>query len=373
MTSPLRIAFYAALKPPDHPVASGDRAMARAIMSALERDGHEVILASRFRSWRRDPSDPPFSELQHEAVAATGEAVAALGDTPPDLMLTYHCYHKAPDWIGPAVADAFSVPYIVVEASRALKHQNDPWAEGFQVADRAFSRADFVAAMHEDDLEGLGPVVAAERLGLLPPFADLGRFADAIASRQPSDTPRLLAAGMMRPGDKEASYRMLAAALREIDDLDWTLTVIGDGAARADIEPLFDPERTRFLGAIEPEAMPSAYAEGDIFVWPGVREAYGMVYLEAQAAGLPVVGSRRGGIPELMIEGETGLLAEPDDVAGFADRIRALLDSPERVGEMGAAASAHVLRHHSLDTGRRALAGFIERVMVDEPRSASGG
>lgn len=373
MTSPLRIAFYAALKPPDHPVASGDRAMARAIMSALERDGHEVILASRFRSWRRDPTDPPFAELEQTGLAAAKEAVAALRDTPPDLMLTYHCYHKAPDWVGPAIADAFSVPYIVVEASRALKHQTGPWAARFQAADRAFHRADFVAAMHDDDLEGLAPVVTPERLGLLPPFADLGRFADAIASRQPVDTPRLLTAGMMRPGDKEASYRMLAEAVRKIDDLDWTLTIIGDGVARADIEPLFDPERARFLGAIEPEAMPSAYAEGDIFVWPGVREAYGMVYLEAQAAGLPVVGARRGGIPELMIEGETGLLAEPDDVAGLANRIRALLNAPERIGEMGAAASAHVLRHHSLDTGRRALAGFIARVKVDEQRSASGG
>lgn len=373
MISPLRIAFYAALKSPDHPVASGDRAMARAIISALERDGHEVMLASRFRGWRPDPADPPFSDLETAGTAAASEAVAALRDAPPDLMLTYHCYHKAPDWVGPAIAEAFSIPYIVVEASRALKHRSGPWAEGFAAADAAFARADFVAAMHQDDLEGLQAVVAPDRLGLLPPFADLGRFADAIAARQVSETPRLLAAGMMRPGDKEASYRMLAEALREIDDLDWTLTIIGDGDARPVIEPLFDPGRTRFLGAIEPEAMPSAYAEGDIFVWPGVREAYGMVYLEAQAAGLPVIGTRRGGIPGLMVEGETGLLAEAGDVPGFARKMRDLLDAPDRVEEMGMAASAHVLRDHSLDTGRRNLAAFIERVMPAEPKSASGG
>ena len=103
----MRIAFYAPMKPPDHPVPSGDRRMARAFCDLLARLGHEVELASRLRSYDRD-GDP--LRQQRLPTSARGwlarlvrryrrrRAGAAAG-----LWFTYHLYHKAPDWLGPSV------------------------------------------------------------------------------------------------------------------------------------------------------------------------------------------------------------------------------------------------------------------------------
>ena len=100
----MRIAFYAPLKPPNHPTPSGDRRMARLLMAALDHAGHDVALASSFRSW-----DDGTRPNRHERLADLGARLASrltrrLHAAPPDLWFTYHLYHKAPDWLGPAVS-----------------------------------------------------------------------------------------------------------------------------------------------------------------------------------------------------------------------------------------------------------------------------
>jgi hypothetical protein len=93
----MRIAFYAPLKPPNHPTPSGDRRMARLLMAALAHAGHEVTLASIYRSW-----DDGTRPGRHERLAALGARLAdrlteRLRAAPPDLWFTYQLYHKAPD------------------------------------------------------------------------------------------------------------------------------------------------------------------------------------------------------------------------------------------------------------------------------------
>src|SRR4051812_19651002 len=114
----MRIAFYAPLKPPDHPVASGDRAMARALIAALERAGHEVSLAAHFRSY--DSGDARRqARLREEGRRIAHRYLKKIdaGAEPPDLWFTYHLYHKAPDWLGPTVAARLGIPYVAAEAS----------------------------------------------------------------------------------------------------------------------------------------------------------------------------------------------------------------------------------------------------------------
>ena len=67
--------------------------------------------------------------------------------------------------------------------------------------------------------------------------------------------------------------------------------------------------------------MDQFYSAGDIFAFPGFRESLGMVYLEAQSCGLPVVACRNGGIPEVVDEGETGYLIPAGDAVALAERI----------------------------------------------------
>ena len=117
----MRVAFYAPMKPPGHPVPSGDRRMARLLIEALRRGGHEVALASRLRSWDRglDPARPARIEALGARVA--DRLVRRWRGAPdrPDAWFTYHLYHKAPDWLGPPVAAALGIPYVVAEASHA--------------------------------------------------------------------------------------------------------------------------------------------------------------------------------------------------------------------------------------------------------------
>ncbi len=213
----MRIAFATPMKPIDDPVPSGDRTMARLIVKALETAGHDVEIATRFRSWQ--PAGGVDAQKQRES-QALGEASRIEAEwrhkgARPDVFMTYHLYHKAPDWIGPYLADAFDIPYAIVEASRAPKRQKGEWAYGFQSADKALARADMVAALHKADAECLSAAVDANHLTILSPFLDATPFQSATRPRRTTDVsvPRLLAVGMMREGDKERSYEVLAEAL----------------------------------------------------------------------------------------------------------------------------------------------------------------
>ena len=347
----MRIGFYAPMKPIDHPVPSGDREFGRAIVSALTARGHDVRIASRFRSWCGQGGAVRQSELAERA-RAEADAVLARWRAQrwrPQVFVTYHLYHKAPDWIGPVIADALDCRYAIIEASRARKRQEGSWAVGFAAADRALARAEAVFAVHEEDAAGLAEIVPPARLRLLPPFIDAAPFAAAVRERSGGDSePRLLAVAMMRSGDKDASYALLAEALARLGGRRWRLVIAGDGPARRRVLARFAPGRVTHLGAVARTALPAIYAGADMLLWPAVGEAFGLVFLEAQAAGLPVVAGAVGGVPAIVRHGETGLLVPVGDVGAFAEAVAVLMDDRERARRMGRAARAHVLARHDI-------------------------
>jgi spore coat protein SA len=106
-----------------------------------------------------------------------------------------------------------------------------------------------------------------------------------------------------------------------------------------------------FTGYIPPEKMHEVYMLGDIFVGPSVwDEAFGLVFAEASACGLAVIGSNRGGIPEIIDNGNTGLLInDPTNPKEIADLILSLLDSPQKGVEMGRFARARMEEKFSWD------------------------
>ncbi len=344
--TPMRIAFYAPLKAPDDPVPSGDRLMARQIIAALKMGGHEVVVASTLRAYRRTPDTDALAGLKRAASDETADILARWSGSPgwrPDIWLTYHGYYKAPDLIGPQVAQGFAVPYVCVESSFARKRRSDGWADWTAAAEVAMRRARAHFHLTDDDRQGLAELVGADRLFDLPPFIDASRF----AQRQPREdggSVRLVTVAMMRARAKLDSYRLLAEALGELRDLDWTLEIVGDGPERASVEALFAglPEgRIGFTGELDAEGVAAALARADMFVWPGVGEAYGLVYLEAQAAGLPVVALERAPARAVIRRGETGLLTG-ETARGYADAIRRMIGTADVRTRMGEAARAFV-------------------------------
>jgi glycosyltransferase involved in cell wall biosynthesis len=353
MTVP--VAFYAPLKPPDHPVASGDRRMAQLLMKALAVAGFAPELASRISSYDGAGDAQRQVALREAAEAEADRLVAGwrLAQARPRLWFTYHVYYKAPDWVGPRVSSALGIPYVVAEGTRAPKRAGGPWALGHRGCEAALDAAHIIYIMNAVDRPALDAArPSGQRLIDLPPFIEAGGHVVHSDDSGLSDVPYLLTVAMMRPGDKLASYRLLAAALERIVPLPWRLTLVGDGAARAEVEALFAPfgDRIVMKGAInDAAALAALYAQADLFVWPAVNEAYGMVFLEAQAAGCPVVAGAFGGVPGVVKDGETGVLTTPGDIDVFARAIATLLAAPERRRSMGRAAREFLVRERSLD------------------------
>ena len=157
---------------------------------------------------------------------------------------------------------------------------------------------------------------------------------------------------MMRTRDKLDSYRVLAEALGRLKDRPWRALLVGDGPARQGrgddgAAQRQAGRRARTLSPAPCHAeLPATYASADLYLWPAINEAYGMAFLEAQAAGLPVVAGRTGGVPAVVADGVTGVLTPIGDAAAFAAATARLLDDPEERVRLGKAARARVNARH---------------------------
>ncbi len=348
MTDRLRIAFYAPMKAPDHPTPSGDRHIARLTLQALARAGYDATCVSRLRVLDMAGDRSAQAGLRDQAAAEAARLTRALAASPPALWFTYHCHYKAPDLIGPAVAEALAIPYVISEASISPKRRDGPWADFTALSDAAITRAARLFWTTARDHPALETAGHGAKMTHLAAFLDPGPALEL----RPAGLPlRLLSVAMMRPGDKLESYRRLAAALTHLPG-DWRLTVVGHGAARATVRALLAPfaERLTHIDDIDDSSLVRPHYEAaDLLIWPGVNEGVGMVWLEAQAAGLPVV-AEDGPAARALIGG--GKLAPPNNPRTFAEAITAAAaDRPA----LSRAARAHVEAHHSLDTAAATL------------------
>lgn len=335
-----RVAFYAPMKPPDSPTPSGDREMARNLMQAIAGQGDSVELASRLRIYDKAGDLSVQHRLRAEAET---EATRLISELPAntDIWVTYHNYYKAPDLLGPVVCAARNIPYVQLESTRASSRLTGPWAGFARSAHEASDLAQVIFYHTANDRITLErDRYAGQSLVELPPFLPISSLPSASVVEGP-----MLTVGMMRHGDKLASYKILAETLGHLSG-DWTLSIVGDGPARPQVEALMKPfgARTKFLGQLGRDAVQAIYQRSSMLVWPGVNEAYGMIYLEAQAAGLPVVAQDRPGVRDVLApsnypEVKTG-------AEGLADRVQQLLGDAGLRQKLGAEARSYVTERH---------------------------
>ena len=121
------------------------------------------------------------------------------------------------------------------------------------------------------------------------------------------------------------------------------LALIGDGPNRTTLQQHFEGMPVYMAGFLRGEELAAAYASGDVFVMPSRTETLGLVVLEAMSSGLPVVGARAGGIPEMIVDGVTGFLFETE--AQAIEALRSLLGCAEKRSAVGGAARAHASEH----------------------------
>ncbi|NOC93116.1 glycosyltransferase family 4 protein [Ruegeria sp. HKCCD6604] len=354
-----RVAFYAPMKSPDSPKPSGDREMARNLMQALTAEGDTVDLATDLRIYDKGGDE----DLQHALRrAAEDEAKRLVSDLPSDtdLWVTYHNYYKAPDLLGPWVCKARGIPYVQLESTRASSRLNGPWAEFARAAHQACNAADVIFYHTANDLITLQrDRFGDQALVELPPFLPISDLPPAATGGAP-----MLTVGMMRHGDKLASYQILSEALAHLT-VDWHLNIAGDGPAHRQVEALMAPfgQRVRFLGQLDREELQRVYQQSSLLAWPGVNEAYGMIYLEAQAAGLPVVAQDRPGVRDVL--SPAAYPSVESGARGFADGMQALLSDSTLRHTLGAAARNYVAERHLMPQATERLWATLRPLLKD--------
>jgi glycosyltransferase involved in cell wall biosynthesis len=370
------LAFYTPVKHPYETEPSGDRELGRLLMAALRGLGFAPRLASRLLTYRRafDPADA--ARVERIAALTATRLIARHRRTSPDqrpqAWVTYQSYYRAPDLVGPAVAGALAIPYVLVDTYLSAKSRRTPFRPWVSAARLAVRRADLIFLMSPRDRPRVaacrGPGFAAERILDLPPAVDTARF-DASAARRATcraalaerfagtQGPVILAVAAMREVKKLDAYRLLGSALERLHasapGRPWRLAVVGDGPARPAVAAALGSlpsGRVAYLGSLEPEILPAAFLGADLFAFPG---RFHVVYLQAAAAGLPVVACA-GAEPDPMVAPDGALLTAPTPDA-FATGVARLLDDPVLRDTMGAAARRFV-------TTDRTLAGFQRRL-----------
>jgi len=162
--------------------------------------------------------------------------------------------------------------------------------------------------------------------------------------REPHQGYRVLFVGRLVP-NKGVRHLCEAVSLLHKQYYNMCLEVIGDGPERSALEQYVADNNLQdvitFAGWVQPEILPMHYAATDVFVGPsiedehGAREALGLVFAEASAAGLPVVATDVGGIKDIVQDKVTGIIVHQKDIQAIADAIIYLYDHPQEARAMG--------------------------------------
>lgn len=172
------------------------------------------------------------------------------------------------------------------------------------------------------------------------------------------DTPLLVFVGRLV---REKDLADLVEVHRRIQHAH-RLVLVGDGPMRAELEAAL-PD-AYFAGHQTGEMLARWFASGDVFVFPSTTETFGNVVLEGFASGLSAVVANRGGPPDLVDVGATGLVARPNDPADFARCVDELLADPERRRAMGRAARAAAERERDWEVINGRLLESYARVIA---------
>jgi glycosyltransferase involved in cell wall biosynthesis len=375
----MRILFYTPFKPLDHPQPSGDWVIATGLFDYLIKQGHAVQTVSSLRSRWIFWKPWLWIRLIHERRKARRQ----VAEFRPQLWLTYHTYYKAPDLLGPAVCRQARLPYVVFQGSYSTKRKKD-WRTrpGYAMNKKALCAARLVLSNRREDMLNLERLLPPNRLAYVAPgihpkdFSFDGEARSALRRDwNVGEEPIVLSAAMFRPDVKTQG---LAWVIRVCGELRrrgkvFHLVIAGDGQEKSWLQRLAEehlPGRTRFIGRIARNEMHRFYSAGDIFAFPGIRESLGMVYLEAQSCGLPVVAFANGGIPEVVRNQETGFLVPLFAFESYLQALDTLLSDKGLRRKMGQAGQSYVRESHDLDQNYQKLEMALTHV-AGEPGTES--
>jgi len=312
-----------------------------------------------FQRLNGDPASLPFPVRRFRAarladvphglgIVAPSMALAAL-EASPDVFHA-HSYGYFPTFAGGFAKLMRGVPLVVTPhsdpgGSMISKRLFDRVVPPFTI--RRASRVIALTSVEAKLLQRLG--VPAQRIRVIPNGVDLNEFAGLPLRHPIGDATKLLFVGRCYPRQKGLEYLVKAIPLLPSREA-VSLTIVGEdwgGVAmlRSLARSLGIEHQIVFKGALGRSDVIRAYASADIFVLPSLFEPFGIVLLEAMAAGLPVVASAVGGIVDVVADGTTGLLVPPGNPSALAAGLEHLIADSSSRARMGQEGRRRVLRY----------------------------
>jgi len=300
---------------------------------------------------------------------AAAAAMAARGWRRRLVIVACHP-HLAP--VAQACAQVSGAPFVVWCYGREV------WGPQRRLVKRALRAADAVIAPSHftASLVQQTAGIDGRRLVVLPLALPGEVPIDVGVRRQTRSRPRVLSVARLHPEHAYKGIDTLLTVWPRVQESvpQAELQIVGDGPDRSRLEAearrLGLDGHVRFAGVLDDGALANAYGEAAVFALP-VRttvgsqaggEGFGLVYLEAAAAGLPVVAGNGGAIPEVVRDGETGMLVDPQAPDEVARAIVRLLRDPELARRMGEAAQRRALEEFSFERFRRRLGELVAQV-----------
>ena len=368
----MKICFYPPFKPLGHAHPSGDLVTATAISDFLANGGHQVTSASTLRCrwlfWK--PWLWPRLLWERKRVVRDLRASSA------DLWFTYHSYYKAPDLLGAYAARKAGIPYVIFQGIYATKRRRKlKTRPGFYLNKATLLSADHVFANKTVDLVNLKRLLPDDRITYIAPGINPEEFTFDQSARDefrhhwsPDGDPVIFSAAMFRRDVKTAGLQWVIRACAELERQGhhFQLVIAGDGRERSALEKLAAeqvPDRVRFVGKISRPELYRYYSAADLFVFPGINESLGMVFLEAQACGLPVVAFDNAGVPEAVQNLKTGFLVPPHEMAPFVEALKQLLNNKGLRRQMGQSAATYVRTSHDSRQNFQEIEHVLQKVV----------
>jgi glycosyltransferase involved in cell wall biosynthesis len=361
------------------PLIGGVEVLAARVVVALAERGHEFVvvadqqanLDARAEFHGIPVHRAPYLEIlanrrMDDWMAARAKVTALKREYRADLVWVYHINLDV----------MFHLMTAAAHRSATLCTVHGAFPDGTVAPETAFGRvlraADWVTACSAHALGETRRQIPelAQRSSVIRNGLAMPSLAPAALS---SDLPRLLCVGRIGSVDEkgfDVAIRAMPAVLARFPSA--RLAIAGDGPARKELMQIASDAgvtaQVDFLGWVHPDRVLELMNESSMVLMPSrVPEGFGLVALQAAQMGRPVVASGVGGVSEVVVHGETGLLVDPDDADALAVAVMSLLADPERAARMGQAgrrrAATELGWEQHVDAYDELLQRFSARVM----------
>jgi glycosyltransferase involved in cell wall biosynthesis len=273
-----------------------------------------------------------------------------------------------------AATAGLSAPTVFTNHSSGFLHRLNAHESRRRRTARLMAHVSQLIAPSDELVEAARALGYAGPARMIPNGVDVERFAPGgsparAAWGAAADEVVVLLARRLAPKNGVVDF---ARALTHLKALSFRVVIAGDGVEREAMTAILGEagmlERVLFLGSVANTEMPALYRAADLSVLPSLMEATSVAGLEAMACGLPLVGTRVGGIPAIIEDGATGLLAPPADPAALAQAMARLIADGALRRRMGAAARAKVEAEFSWPIiAQRTLA--VYKACLDDKKS----